>query len=24
MRGFTEIKVHGDINEPVLPGYNEW
>jgi hypothetical protein len=24
MRGFTEIKVHGDINEPVLPGYDEW
>lgn len=24
MRGLIDIKVHGDINEHVLPGYNEW
>jgi carbamate kinase len=24
MQGFADIKVHGDINEPVLPGYDEW
>jgi prevent-host-death family protein len=24
MRGFTKIKIHGDINDHVLPGYNEW
>ena len=24
LRGFTEIKIHGDINEHVLPGYDEW
>lgn len=22
--GLTEIKVHGDINEPILPGYDAW
>ena len=24
LRGFTTIKVHGDINAPILPGYDEW
>jgi hypothetical protein len=24
MRGFAEIKIHGDINDPILPGYDEW
>ena len=24
MRGFAEIKIHGDINEHVLPEYDEW
>jgi hypothetical protein len=24
MRGSVNIKVHGDINEPILPGYDEW
>lgn len=24
LRGAIHIKVHGDINEPVLPGYDEW
>jgi hypothetical protein len=24
LQGLTEIKVHGDINEPILPGYDEW
>lgn len=24
MRGAVEIKSHGDINEHVLPGYDEW
>lgn len=23
LRGLT-VKVHGDINEPVLPGFEEW
>lgn len=24
MRGSVVIKIHGDINEHVLPGYDEW
>lgn len=24
MRGVVDIKVYGDINESVLPGYDEW
>lgn len=24
LRGSIEIKIHGDINEHVLPGFNEW
>ena len=24
LRGIAEIKVHGDINEPILPGYDPW
>lgn len=24
LRGFATIKVHGDINEPVLPGFDKW
>ncbi len=24
LRGFAKIKVVGDINEPVFPGYDEW
>ena len=24
LRGLINIKVHGDINEPILPGYDEW
>ncbi|HLB42740.1 MAG TPA: hypothetical protein VJN02_07845 [Gammaproteobacteria bacterium] len=24
LRNFAEIIIHGDINEPVLPGYDEW
>lgn len=24
LRGTVSVKVHGDINEPVLPGYDEW
>jgi hypothetical protein len=24
LRGLVAVKVHGDINEPVLPGYDEW
>lgn len=24
LRGLANIEVHGDINEPVLPGYDEW
>lgn len=24
LRGFANVKVHGDINEPILPGYDEW
>ena len=24
LRGFADIKVHGDINESILPGYEEW
>lgn len=24
LRGSVNIKVYGDINEPVLPGYDEW
>ncbi len=24
LRDLMEIKVIGDINEPVLPGYEEW
>jgi antitoxin (DNA-binding transcriptional repressor) of toxin-antitoxin stability system len=24
LRGSVEIKVHGDINEHILPGYEEW
>ncbi len=24
MRGFTTIKIHEDINAPILPGYDEW
>ena len=24
LKGMADIKVHGDINEPVLPGYDEW
>ncbi len=24
MRGFGSIVIHGDINESVLPGYDEW
>lgn len=24
MRGFADIKIVGDINEPILPGYDEW
>lgn len=24
LRGTVKIKIHGDINEPVLPGYDEW
>lgn len=24
LRGSVEVKVHGDINEPILPGYDEW
>lgn len=24
LRGSVAIKVHGDINEHVLPGYDEW
>ncbi len=24
LRGSVHIKVHGDINDPVLPGYDEW
>jgi prevent-host-death family protein len=24
LRGLVEIKIHGDINEHVLPGYDEW
>ncbi len=24
LRGSVNIKVHGDINQPVLQGYNEW
>ena len=24
LRGLVEIKIHGDINEHTLPGYDEW
>jgi hypothetical protein len=24
LRGLANIIVHGDINEPILPGYDEW
>lgn len=24
LRGSVNVKVSGDINEPVLPGYDEW
>lgn len=24
LRGFTTIKIHGDINDPILPGYDTW
>lgn len=24
LRGFAKIIIHGDINEPILPGYDEW
>ena len=24
LRGSVQVKVHGDINEPVLPGYEQW
>ncbi len=24
MRGFADVKIVGDINEHVLPGYDEW
>ena len=24
LKGSISIKVHGDINDPVLPGYDEW
>lgn len=24
MRGFGSVKIHGDVNESVLPGYDEW
>lgn len=24
LRGITKIKIHGDINEHVLPEYDEW
>lgn len=24
MKGSTSVKVHGDVNEPVLPEYDEW
>lgn len=24
LRGTAEITVYGDVNEPVLPGYDEW
>ena len=24
LRGSVQIKIHGDINEPILPGYDQW
>ena len=24
LRGLVEVKIHGDINEHFLPGYDEW
>ncbi len=24
LRGPVTVKTHGNINEPVLPGYDEW
>jgi hypothetical protein len=24
LRGSVIVKVHGDINEPIFPGYDEW
>lgn len=24
MRGFAKLKIHNDINEHVLPGYDKW
>lgn len=24
LKGLTTIKIHGDINDPILPGYDEW
>ena len=24
LRGSVSVKVHGDINEPILSGYDEW
>lgn len=24
LRGSVSVKIHGDINEPILPGYDQW
>lgn len=24
LRGTIQIKIHGDVNDPILPGYDEW
>ena len=24
LRGTVKIKIHGDINDPILPGYDQW
>lgn len=24
LRGTVQVKIQGDINEPILPGYDEW
>jgi len=24
LRGSINVKIHGDINEPVMPGYDQW